>query len=200
MGRLTERTVQTAKAGRHGDGDGLHLVVSEAGRKKWVLRYQVDGLRRDKGLGSYPDVSLKDARSKASEDRGLIAKGVDPIEQRRASRKASKPVPTFGDIAQIVVSDAQRKSTNAKVRYQWERHLGPALFRPVAGATCARDHDARRRRGASADLARKAGSRSQTLSGDPPRLRTRSHRAQRRARYRHAGQSCPLGRSESHGV
>jgi hypothetical protein len=33
---------------------------------------------------------------------------------------------TFGDIAQLVIADAQSKSTNAKVRYQWERHLGPA--------------------------------------------------------------------------
>ena len=41
MAGLTERGVQTAKPGRHSDGDGLHLVVSETGRKKWVLRYQV---------------------------------------------------------------------------------------------------------------------------------------------------------------
>ena len=52
MARLTERGVQTAKPGRHSDGDGLHLVVSETGRKKWVLRYQVDGVRRDEGLGA----------------------------------------------------------------------------------------------------------------------------------------------------
>ena len=62
MAKLTERGVQTAKFGRHSDGDGLHLVVSETGRKKWVLRYQVGGVRRDKGLGSYPDVGLKEAR------------------------------------------------------------------------------------------------------------------------------------------
>jgi hypothetical protein len=36
MTRLTERTVQTAKAGRHSDGAGLQLVVGENGRKKWV--------------------------------------------------------------------------------------------------------------------------------------------------------------------
>jgi integrase len=136
MARLTERGVQTAKSGRHSDGDGLYLVVSETGRKKWVLRYQVGGIRRDKGLGSYPEVGLKEARSRAGADRGLIAKGVDPIEERRAARKTSKPVPTFGDIAQLVIADAQGKSTNAKVRYQWERHLGeaysgPLLARPV---------------------------------------------------------------------
>ena len=110
--------------------------MSETGRKKWVLRYQMNGVRRDKGLGSYPDVSLKEARSKASVDRAVIAKGVDPIEQQRAARKTSRPLPTFGDIAQLVIADAQGKSTNAKVRYQWERHLGPAysgllLARPV---------------------------------------------------------------------
>ena len=136
MGRLAERTVQTAKPGRHSDGDGMHLVVSETGRKKWVLRYQVNGVRRDKGLGSYPDVGLKEARAAAAADRGLIAKGSDPIEERRAARKAAKPVPTFGEIAQVVIADAQSKSTNAKVRYQWERHLGeaysgPLLHRPV---------------------------------------------------------------------
>src|SRR3984957_18999480 len=136
MARLTERTVQTAKTGRHSDGDGLQLVVGENGRKKWVLRYQVRGVRRDKGLGSYPEVGLKEARGRAGADRGLIAKGLDPIDHQRAARKTSKPVPTFGDIAQLVIADAQGKSTNAKVRYQWERHLGqaysgPLLARPV---------------------------------------------------------------------
>ena len=131
MARLTERTVQTAKTGRHSDGDGLQLVVGENGRKKWVLRYQVRGVRRDKGLGSYPEVGLKEARSRAGADRGLIAKGVDPIDERRAARKTSKPVPTFGDIAQLVIADAQGKSTNAKVRYQWERHLGPVYSGPL---------------------------------------------------------------------
>ena len=140
MARLTERGVQPAKSGRHSDGDGLHLVVSETGRKKWVLRYQVGGVRRDKGLGPYPDVGLKEARSRAAADRALISKGLDPIEERRSARKASKPVPTFGDIAQLVIADAQSKSTNAKVRYQWERHLGeaysgPLLARPVHEVT-----------------------------------------------------------------
>jgi integrase len=136
MGQLTERGVQTAKPGRHGDGDGLHLVVSEAGRKKWVLRYQVAGVRKDKGLGSYPAVGLKDARTKAAEHRARLGKGIDPIEAERAARKAARPVPTFEAVAELVIADAQKKSVNAKVRYQWERHLGaaycaPLLARPV---------------------------------------------------------------------
>ena len=87
MARLTERGVQTAKSGRHSDGDGLHLVVSETGRKKWVLRYQMNGVRRDRGLGSYPDVGLKEARSRAGADRALIVKGLDPIDNRAGGQK-----------------------------------------------------------------------------------------------------------------
>jgi integrase len=131
MARLTERGVQTAKPGRHSDGDGLHLVVSDRGRKKWVLRYQVAGVRKDKGLGAYPSVGLKDARERAIEARKLVSRGIDPIEADRAARKAAKPVPTFGEIAKLVVDDAQSKSVNAKVRYQWERHLGPAYSGPL---------------------------------------------------------------------
>jgi integrase len=106
-------------------------MVSETGRRKWVLRYQLKGVRRDMGLGSYPAVGLSDARIAAADARKLIARGVDPLDARKGARKAERPVPTFGDIAKIVIADAQSKSTNAKVRYQWERHLGPAYSGPL---------------------------------------------------------------------
>src|ERR1700733_11055451 len=51
MGQLTDRSVKTVGEGRHGDGDGLQLIVSASGRRKWVLRYQLNGVRRDMGLG-----------------------------------------------------------------------------------------------------------------------------------------------------
>ena len=131
MGRLTDRSVKTVGEGRHGDGDGLQLIVSPSGRRKWVLRYQLNRVRRDMGLGPYPAVGLSDARIAAADARKLIARGVDPLDDRKASCKAARPVPTFGDIAQTVIADAQSKSSNAKVRYQWERHLGPAYSGPL---------------------------------------------------------------------
>lgn len=142
MGALNDRSVKAAGIGRHGDGDGLYLEVKAASRggakfrKTWLFRFQVDGKRRALGLGSYPAVGLADARQKAAAARASIAKGVDPIDHRSAAQKAQKPIPTFADIAALVIADAQAKSTNAKVRYQWERHLGaaysgPLLARPV---------------------------------------------------------------------
>jgi integrase len=136
MGELTELDVKRAKEGRHVDGDGLMLVVRSSGKKSWLLRYQVNRTRRDMGLGSYPEIGLKDARQRALDARRLIEAGKDPIEARKAAGKAAKPLPTFREIAALVIADAQVKSTNAKVRYQWERHLGsaysgPLLDRPV---------------------------------------------------------------------
>ena len=136
MARLTERGAQMARPGRHSDGDGLHLVVSRTGRKKWVLRYQVGGVRKDKGLSSIPQSGLGMLASGPLKARKLVARGVDPIEAERAAKKAAKPIPTFKEIAKLVIEDAQSNSVNAKVRYQWERHLGPAysgslLDRPV---------------------------------------------------------------------
>jgi integrase len=131
MARLTDRAVRTASAGRYGDGDGLHLVVSDSGRRGWVLRYQMNGARHDMGLGSYAVVTLAEARIAAADARKLIARGVDPLGARAASRKAAKPIPTFQEIAQVVIAEAQRKSSNAKVRYQWERHLGSAYCEPL---------------------------------------------------------------------
>jgi integrase len=136
MPRLTDRGVKSASVGRHGDGDGLHLIVSETGRRKWVLRYQMNGARRDMGLGAYPAVSLAEARIAAADARKLIAQNADPLAARAAARKAAEPIPTFRDIARIVIDEAKSKSMNAKVQYQWERHLGeaysgPLLDRPV---------------------------------------------------------------------
>ncbi len=131
MGKLTDRTARTVGPGRHGDGDGLALVVSETGGRKWVLRFQVAGKRRDMGLGSYPEIGLSSARTAAANARSLIAQGKDPLEQREQDRKASRPVPTFGEIAAKVIAEAQAKTSNAKVAYQWERHLGPAYSAPL---------------------------------------------------------------------
>ena len=127
---LTDKGVKAAGIGRHGDGGGLYLEVKPASRggarKAWLLRFQVNKQRRVIGLGSYPAVGLADARAKAAEVHALIDKGIDPFDARKAAERSGRPVPTFADIAALVIDDAQVRSTNAKVRYQWARHLGPA--------------------------------------------------------------------------
>ena len=89
MGQLNARTVDTlTEAGKHSDGDGLYLVISATGNKSWLLRYQVNGKRRDMGLGAYPAASLKTARLAAAEARTLILQGRDPLDERQRRKEA----------------------------------------------------------------------------------------------------------------
>ncbi|WP_394016261.1 Arm DNA-binding domain-containing protein, partial [Roseixanthobacter pseudopolyaromaticivorans] len=49
MGQLTDLKVRKAGAGKFGDGDGLQLVVSASGAKKWTFRFMVAGRAREMG-------------------------------------------------------------------------------------------------------------------------------------------------------
>jgi integrase len=127
--RLSARKVETiARPGYHADGDGLYLVVDASGARRWALIYHAAGKRREMGLGR---MGLKEARETAEEARRQIRKGIDPITARRQARAATNGIPTFEAIAAEVIADAQAKSTNEKVRYQWDLLLGPRYCEPL---------------------------------------------------------------------
>jgi integrase len=88
IGKLTALDVTRAKgpAVLH-DGAGLYLRVSASGAKSWVFRYQLDGRRRDMGLGPFPDVTLAEARARAAAHRLQRHDGVDPLNARTAQRQ-----------------------------------------------------------------------------------------------------------------
>jgi hypothetical protein len=91
---LTALKVKNAKPGRHVDGRGLCLLVKESGARTWLLRMQKNGRRRDYGLGSAFDVPLAEARDAAMALRRKVREGVDPVAERRKSRKV---VPSFDE-------------------------------------------------------------------------------------------------------
>lgn len=71
---------------RDRDTTGLSLQVAGPKNKSWVLRFELNGKARTMGLGSYNVFTLTEARKRAREARGLLADGIDPIDQRRAQR------------------------------------------------------------------------------------------------------------------
>ena len=72
------------------DGGGLYLEVAPAGGKWWRLKYRFDGKEKRLSLGTYPDISIKEARKRREDARTLIAQGEDPSAQRKAVRQARK--------------------------------------------------------------------------------------------------------------
>lgn len=120
---LSAQKVKTAGPGRHGDGRGLFLYVKPSGARSWVLRFQVDGRRRDLGLGSFPDVTLAMARERATEARRVIAEGDDPI----AKKHQAKPK-TFRDAALELIESKRPGWKNAKHAAQWSSTLEAYVY------------------------------------------------------------------------
>ncbi len=89
---LTDTAVRNAKPGEKPfkifDERGLFLIVTPAGGKWWRFRYRFDGKENLLSLGTYPDVTLKEARAKRDDARKLIAQGIDPGAERKADKAA----------------------------------------------------------------------------------------------------------------
>lgn len=77
-----------AKARKLFDERGLFLLVTPTGGKWWRFKYRFDGKEKLLSLGTYPDVSLKDARDRRDAARKQVAAGIDPGEHRKASKSA----------------------------------------------------------------------------------------------------------------
>ena len=124
-GKLTARFVTTVtEPGRHGDGNGLYLLVKPSGAKSWVLRTVIRGRRCDIGLGGYPLVSLAEARTAAFDNRKLARAGGDPLALKRRP-----DIPVFEDAARTVIEI--HKPTwrdGGKSAGQWEASLRQHVF------------------------------------------------------------------------
>jgi integrase len=80
----------TAKPYKLADSGGLFLAVMPAGGKLWRWKYHFEGREKLMALGSYPEVSLAEVRSRHAEGRRLLAAGVDPMARRMAAKTASR--------------------------------------------------------------------------------------------------------------
>ncbi len=101
---LSEAKVRTAKPRKSPqkffDGGGLFLLVTPSGGKLWNLKYRFNGKERKLSLGSYPEISLAEARQRKEEARALLANEVDPGEIKKAQQAAeSAETDTFEVIA-----------------------------------------------------------------------------------------------------
>ena len=129
-GKLTKKLVQNLGAGRHGDGNGLYLVVDPSGARRWIVRVVVKGqrnkkgapLRTDFGLGNGDLVTLHQARERALEYRRMAKQGLNPRFHGK------QEVPTFEEIAQQVHIERLPTWKNAKHGQQWINTLRDYAF------------------------------------------------------------------------
>ena len=146
--KLTDTAVRNAKPcdsknRKLNDGRGLYLEMTPKGGKRWRFRYQFAGKEKCISMGVYPDVSLKYAREQRETARELLAKGIDPSEQRRVDKiqKTESNGDTFQAIAEAWFEFESRKMEwvkghQVRVRRMMEKYLYPWVGQiPIAEIT-----------------------------------------------------------------
>ncbi len=142
---LTEIAIKNAKPGvkpiKLADEKGMFLLLQPSGGKLWRLKYRIAGKEKKLSLGRYPEVTLKNARSRRDKARQLIADGLDPSEVKQEEARAAKLKAgnTFQAVANEYLDKASREGRAAVTikKSRWLLSLmSPSLgSRPIADIT-----------------------------------------------------------------
>lgn len=145
---LTALEIKHAKEGMHADGNGLYLRVQASGAKSWIFRFQLNGKRREMGIGTLADKLPTDARAEAARLTAVVRSGIDPIDDRKAKdaqaamakKQAEATATTFRQVATEYIAGHRAGWRNAKHADQWtntlETYAGPVIGdKPIADVT-----------------------------------------------------------------
>ena len=125
------------------DGDGLELRVRPTASKRWVFRYQkpFTKQRSNLGLGTYPEVSLADARKVRTDFRKLLKQDIDPKEykEEHTRKQTEAALNTFAHVAANWFEVKKTQVSDKHAVDLWrsvENHLIPPLGKlPLAKIT-----------------------------------------------------------------
>lgn len=120
------------KPGLHSVGtvSGLCLSISDTGTKSWILRTKVGSKRREIGLGPYPETPLASAHERARKAKESIRIGVDPVEEKKASKIHIEW--TFEKCAKEYIELHTPSWRNEKHASQWTNTLKTYAFPKIA--------------------------------------------------------------------
>lgn len=93
--KLTDQKCRKAapaeKVVKLADGNGLYLTIKPTGSKLWHWQYRFNGQQRTAAFGSYPDVSLAEARERRDAGRKLLRDGIDPAQDQGPAQPTLPP-------------------------------------------------------------------------------------------------------------
>lgn len=123
--QLNEKKLSRLKDGFHADGGNLYLSVRGVSRS-WVFRFKspLTGKIRQMGIGSFPDVSLTEARETAFQCRKMLKGGIDPLIQKRSGCLKTQPQQIlFKVVAESYINDKSRQWKGRHTRREMESLL-----------------------------------------------------------------------------
>ena len=146
MGKLTDMQLREwVRAGKpiagKSDGDGLTFTLSKKGTAAWVLRYRFGSKQREITLGRYPDLSLKAARKRATEERVAIGNGIDVGLEKQREKRARAAAKTFKELAEDYLikiapslASTTQKETKRILKKDINHRIASMRTRDITGA------------------------------------------------------------------
>lgn len=109
------------------DRDSMSVRISPKGKIVFQLRYRFAGKADRLDLGTYPHISLKDARIKAAEMRSLLDKGLNPKLEQRIQQQKYIEATTFKDVFDnwYDIYCVKKKTTAGAIKNTFEQHVFP---------------------------------------------------------------------------
>jgi hypothetical protein len=136
---LTDTTIRNAKPRakpyKLADGGGLFLLVNPNGSRLWRQKFRVNGREQLISHGSYPAVSLAQAREKREEARRLLGNGINPSAERKAAREQIDEAGrnTFAAVAAEFLAKCEREGRAGATMDKKRWLLGMAVPISVIG-------------------------------------------------------------------
>jgi len=124
---LTDAAIRSAKPAEKPrklfDGEGLYLEIAPSGGKWWRLKYRWAGREKRLSLGTYPEVTLLEARRRRDDAKRMLVDGADPSAERRSQKMAANAAAgnTFEAVARAWHASWKRTRT--------EKHAAQVLRR-----------------------------------------------------------------------
>ena len=125
MNKLNAKQLLTLPIGKHPDGNGLYLSIYKPKRGKWSFRYNLNKKAREMGLGSFPEVTLYEARQHALRNKQLLSKKIDPIDEKnRVEVLRQQQNKKFSEIADLYIETKKKEEwRNLKSEQQWRNTI-----------------------------------------------------------------------------
>jgi integrase len=125
---ISTKNYLTVPAGEYPCGNNLYLIVAPTGGRRWLFRFQRNGIKDSMGFGSARDVTFNEAKDKAIDARRLLAKGINPKENRDEERRA-QGCPLFGPYAtawrETYEKSLKHRASRNKLKRNIEVHCTP---------------------------------------------------------------------------
>ena len=134
--------LKEGKVGKFKVDTGLYFRVTDQGNAFWVLRYSINGKRRELTIGRYgraPEgIPLSDAKLQALQIRASIKNGTDPLAEKK--RQQLPQFQTVDDVAKDWITECERHLKNPQIPARvYRKDISPYIGELAVDKVSSRD-------------------------------------------------------------